>query len=72
MRIRASILTPVLLLAISSGLGCTHAGGRLMVDLPNPKALPYQAPDIDEITGIDSSDTPDDAPGPGSAQNQHK
>src|SRR5262245_64889022 len=40
-----------LLAAMSVG-ACTHAGGRLMVDVP--KLLPYQPPDIDEITGIDS------------------
>jgi hypothetical protein len=70
MRIRASILTTALLIAISSG-ACTHAGGKLMVDAP--KMLPYQAPDIDEITGIDP-DAPDEAPPPGagSAQKPHK
>jgi hypothetical protein len=72
MRIRASILTTALLVVASSGLACTHAGGKLMVDAP--KMLPYQAPDIDDITGIDSSDAPGDAeaPGSGSAQKPHK
>ena len=42
-----------------------------MVDVP--KMLPYQAPDIDDITGIDSSDDADEAaagtgPGTGPAQ----
>lgn len=71
MRIRASILTTALLIAISSGVACTHAGGKLMVDAP--KMLPYQAPDIDEITGIDS-DAPGEgqAPSAGSAQKPHK
>jgi hypothetical protein len=42
-----------------------------MVDIP--KMLPYQAPDIDEITGIDSSDVPEDAgTHPGAAQPPHK
>jgi hypothetical protein len=70
MRIRASLLTTALLIAISSGAACTHAGGKLMVDAP--KMLPYQAPDIDEITGIDSSDTPDEGQAPSSAQKPHK
>jgi hypothetical protein len=41
-----------LLLSVLVGVGCGGgAGGKLMVDTP---VLPYQAPDIDEITGIDS------------------
>jgi hypothetical protein len=52
-----------------AGAGCTHPGGKLMVDAP--KLVPYVAPDIDEITGIDSSDEPED-PGAGSAQSPHK
>jgi hypothetical protein len=75
MRIRPSILTTArgaaLLIALSTVAACTHAGGKLMVDLPNSKVLPYQAPDIDEITGIDSSDDAA-APGAGSAQNPHR
>jgi hypothetical protein len=72
MRIRASILTTALLLAASAAGACTHAGGKLMVDAP--KMIPYQAPDVDEITGIDSSETPDEAEAPaaGSAQKPHK
>ena len=59
-------------IAIWAGAGCTHAGGKLMVDAP--KLLPYVAPDIDDITGIDSSEQPDEGvtPGAGSAQNPHK
>jgi hypothetical protein len=73
MRIRASILTTALVIAASPVVGCTHAGGKLMVDAP--KMLPYQAPDIDDITGIDSSDTPDEAatpPAANPAQKPHK
>ncbi len=76
MRMRASIPAIVrvgaLLAAISAGAACTHPGGKLMVDAP--KMLPYQPPDIDEITGIDSSEEPEAAPGAsaGSAQNPHK
>jgi hypothetical protein len=73
MRIPASIQTIArvasLLAAVSAGAACTHAGGKLMVDVP--KLLPYQPPDADEIAGIDTDeDAP--APGAGSAQNPHK
>ena len=66
-------------IAVSAGAGCTHAGGALPVD--SPKLLPYRAPDIDEITGIDSDEedtapaTPAAAPAKPAtppAQNQHK
>ena len=55
--------------AMAAAAACTHAGGKLMVDVP--KLLPYQPPDADEIAGIDSDE---DAPGTGSgsAQIQHK
>ena len=50
---------------------CTHASANLMVDVP--RMLPYQAPDIDEITGIDSDDADQPAgTGSGSAHSQHK
>ncbi|HEU0036269.1 MAG TPA: hypothetical protein VFQ53_36905 [Kofleriaceae bacterium] len=50
MMLRASLLALVL-----GFLGaCGHGpGGKLPVDSP---AMPYQAPDIDEISGIDSED----------------
>jgi hypothetical protein len=74
MRTRALILTTAraaaLLIAISTGVACTHAGGKLMVDVP--KMLPFQAPDIDEITGIDPDDEPAESAGPSSAQKPHK
>jgi hypothetical protein len=75
MRIPASIpaiaRVAALLAAMSAAAACTHAGGKLMVD--SPKLLPYQPPDIDEITGIDSSEEAEaPAPGAGSAQNPHK
>ena len=63
-------LATALLTAIWVGAGCTHAGGKLMVDAP--KMLPYQAPDIDEITGIDSSEEPEVGAGGGSAQAPRK
>jgi hypothetical protein len=39
--------------AVGSGIGCGRTGGKLQVDSP---ALPYQKPDISEITGIDEDD----------------
>jgi hypothetical protein len=75
MRSRASIATlttaTALLTAIWAGAGCTHASGKLMVDAP--KLMAFQAPDIDDITGIDS-DQPDESTsaGSGSAQTPPK
>jgi hypothetical protein len=59
MRIPGSIVTSaklaaLLLAVMAAGGGCTHAGGKLPVDAP--KMLPYQPPDVDEITGVDSSE----------------
>jgi hypothetical protein len=72
MQIRASLLTiaraAALLAAAAAAGACTHASANLMVDAP--KMLPYQAPDADEIAGVESDD--DAAPGPGSAQPPHK
>ena len=59
----------LLLAAVSAGAACTHAGGKLMVDVP--KLLPYQPPDADEIAGVDP-DEEEAAPPAGSAQNPHK
>ena len=63
MKIRAYSLAFVKLaaaMAVTGGLaGCAGAHGKVVVDSP---ALPYQAPDISEITGID-----DDADDSGSA-----
>ena len=54
--------------AMLAGSACSHPSAHLMVDAP--KLLSYQKPDIDEITGIDSSAPaqPEEA-GQGSAQN---
>lgn len=56
---------------------CSHASAHLMVDAP--KLMQYQAPDIDEITGIESSDEAAEAAKPGGesssnsqAQSPHK
>jgi hypothetical protein len=58
MRIRAAFVSAGLMAAMAmatvGGAGCTHASANVPVD--SPKLLPYQAPDIDEITGIDSED----------------
>jgi hypothetical protein len=75
MRIRASLLTiartAALVGVVGAAGGCTHASANLMVDAP--RMLPYQAPDIDEITGIDSSDEPAESGArPESAQTPHK
>lgn len=73
MRIPASIQAiarvAAVLAAMAAAAGCTSAGGKLMVDAP--KLLPYQPPDIDEITGIDSEEE-EPAPAADSAQNPQK
>ena len=55
-----------LLLLVSAGIGCkTGQPGRIMADTP---ALPYQAPDVEELSGTEADDAdPDDAEDP--AQN---
>jgi hypothetical protein len=60
MRIRASILTftKITLLAAATGsiVGCGGGGGgKIMADTP---ALPYQAPDVDEISGTEPAEEP--------------
>jgi len=73
MRNRALLLTitrAAAALAVAWTVGaCTHPSAMLMVD--SPKLTPYQAPDIDELTGIDSDETPA-TPATGSAQAPHK
>ncbi|HSN26380.1 MAG TPA: hypothetical protein VLT45_08845 [Kofleriaceae bacterium] len=45
--------------AAAGGLaGCAGTRGKVVVDSP---ALPYQAPDISDITGIDDDDGDSDA-----------
>ena len=68
MRIRASILTLTKIAALAMGtaaVGCGgSATGKILADTP---ALPYQAPDVDEISGTESSDDeakPQAAPAP--------
>jgi hypothetical protein len=62
MKIRAAFLGFAKLAAataVTGGLaGCAGTRGKVVVDSP---ALPYQAPDISEITGIDDDADSDDA-----------
>ncbi|HEY0476774.1 MAG TPA: hypothetical protein VGD37_04580 [Kofleriaceae bacterium] len=74
MQIRALLLT-IARAAAAAGVvattgACTHASANLMVDVP--RILPYQAPDIDEITGIDPDEAEDAGTPSGSAQTPHK
>jgi len=51
--------------AVTGGLaGCAGTRGKVVVDSP---ALPYQAPDISEITGIDEDSDSDSGSATGSA-----
>jgi hypothetical protein len=74
MRISASIhaiaRVAAVLAVTAAATACTHAGGRLMVDVP--KLLPYQPPDTDEIAGVDADAEDTATPPAGSAQNPHK
>ncbi len=71
MTIRATFLGFVKIIAATAMTGglasCGGSRGKVVVDSP---ALPYQAPDISEITGIDedSGDSDAEAAGSGSAQ----
>ena len=65
MKIRATVFVIAKLSAIAATTGlaaCGAAQGKLRVDSP---AIPYQAPDISEITGIEE---PDEGEGSGSAE----
>ena len=72
MRYRALLLTAAraggLMCMMWTAGACTHASANLPVDAP--RLMQYQAPDIDEITGIDSDD--DQGAREGSATSQHK
>jgi hypothetical protein len=76
MRIRAPFSTIASVVAVLTAVlaagACTSPSGKLVVDAP--KLLPYQPPDIDEITGIDSSEEAeqDAETGPDSAQKPQK
>jgi hypothetical protein len=67
MKIRASFLGFVKIGAAIALASCGGSRGTVRVDTP---ILPYQAPDISEITGIDedSGDSDAEATGGGSAQ----
>jgi hypothetical protein len=71
MKIRATFLGFVKISAAVVLASCGGSRGKIVVDTP---VLPYQAPDISEITGIDDDDTGDSdatpAAGSGSATQQ--
>lgn len=71
MKIRATFLGFVKISAAIVLASCGGSRGKIVVDTP---VLPYQAPDISEITGIDDDDTGDadatEAVGSGSATQQ--
>jgi hypothetical protein len=69
MQLRGSTL--FLALALGLAGGCTSAGGKIMADTtvptgdnPNALLVPYQAPDISEITGIPEDEEDTDAGDP--------
>ncbi|CAN5921524.1 hypothetical protein BH11MYX3_BH11MYX3_09210 [soil metagenome] len=68
MRIRSSIL--VVTVAVTAAACGGARAGRIMADTP---ALPYQAPDSDEIAGIDpdAEPAPAEAPAPASTPAQN-
>ena len=69
MKIRAYSLAFVKItaaMAVTGGLaGCAGTRGKVVVDSP---ALPYQAPDISDITGIDDDDDAGSATGSAAAK----
>ena len=63
MKLRAILLTVVKVSATGVALGATACGGspgKMVVDV---STLPYQAPDISEITGIEEPDSDGEAGG---------
>jgi hypothetical protein len=65
MKLRATVISIAKISAVFGLAACGGgAGGKLMVDTP---VLPYQAPDIGEVTGIEEPDN-DEASGSGSTQ----
>lgn len=55
MKIRATLLSIAKLAAFTAAAGaCAHPQNKVLTDTP---VLPYQAPDIAEITGIEEPDT---------------
>lgn len=75
MRTRSLLLTAArvggLMCMMWTAGACTHASANLMVDSPRLMG-PYQPPDIDEITGIDSDDADQPGARTGSAQAPRK
>jgi hypothetical protein len=57
MKIRAALMTFVKVGVVTTGLtACGSRPNKVMADTP---VLPYQAPDISEITGIEEPDEAD-------------
>jgi hypothetical protein len=61
MKIRATLLlcAKVGVIAIAAA-GCGSRPNKIMADTP---VLPYQAPDVSEITGIEEPDEPEEGEG---------
>jgi hypothetical protein len=57
MKIRATLLLCAKVGVIAAMAGCGHTGNKIMADT---QVLPYQAPDISEITGIEEPDSDSD------------
>jgi hypothetical protein len=67
MKIRAILLSFALAAMTTAAAGCGASPNKVMADTP---ALPYEAPDIAEITGMEEDEDDDestDAPSPAPA-----
>ena len=51
--------------ALAAGAGC--AGPRLNKIMADIEVLPYEAPDADEIAGVEEAEEPEEGEGSGSA-----
>ena len=58
MKIRATLLLCVKVAVITTVAGCWGGNRKILADTP---VLPYQAPDISDITGIEEPDTDSDS-----------
>lgn len=58
MKIRATLLLCVKVGVIATVAGCWSGNRKIMADT---QVLPYQAPDISDITGIEEPDTDSDS-----------
>jgi hypothetical protein len=72
MKIRATLLSFAKVAVVVTAAGaCAHPQNKIMADTP---VLPYQAPDIAEITGIEEpdEDAEEQEPAPAPAPEAHK